>query len=66
MRGMSDHNIESVALGQKSNGYLIKQTVTTLDAAVRALADNSIETVDESFWDTLPTQTNRSGEEADE
>ncbi len=66
MRGMSDHNVESVALGQKSNGYLIKQTVTTLDAAVRALADDSIETVDAGFWDTLPTQSNRPGAESDE
>ncbi|MEM1506001.1 M14 family zinc carboxypeptidase [Domibacillus sp. 8LH] len=66
MRGMSDHSIESYALGQKSNGYLIKQTITTLDAAVRAIADGSIETADTSFWDTLPTQTNRPGEEADE
>ncbi|OCA81482.1 carboxypeptidase [Bacillus sp. FJAT-27225] len=63
MRGMSDHYIESYALGQKSNGYLIKQTIETLDATVRAIADNSIETVDTSFWDTLPTQTNRPSEE---
>ncbi|MGG0412660.1 M14 family zinc carboxypeptidase [Peribacillus simplex] len=66
MRGMSDHNVESVALGQKSNGYLIKQTITTLDAAVRAIADDSIETADASFWDTLPTQYNRPGIESDE
>ena len=32
MRGMSDHYAESAVLGQKSNGYLIKQTITTLDA----------------------------------
>ncbi|MBU8878106.1 carboxypeptidase [Bacillus sp. FJAT-29790] len=66
MRGMSDHYIESYALGQKSNGYLIKQTITTLDATVRAIADRSIETADTSFWDTLPTQKNRPGEESDE
>ncbi|RSK57602.1 M14 family zinc carboxypeptidase [Bacillus canaveralius] len=66
MRGMSDHYIESYALGQKSNGYLIKQTILTLDATVKAIADGSIETADTSFWDTLPTQTIRSGEEADE
>lgn len=66
MRGMSDHYIESYALGQKSNGYLIKQTIITLDAAVRAIADDSIETMDTSFWDTLPEQTNRQSEEADE
>lgn len=66
MRGMSDHYIESYALGQKSNGYLIKQTITTLDSAVRAIADGSIDTVDTSFWNSLPTQTNRTGEESDE
>ncbi|KIY21749.1 MULTISPECIES: M14 family zinc carboxypeptidase [Mesobacillus] len=66
MRGMSDHYYEPYALGQKSNGYLIKQTITTLDATVRAIADDSIETMDTSFWDTLPEQTNRQSEEADE
>lgn len=66
MRGMSDHYIESYAIGQKSNGYLIKQTITTLDAAVRAIADGSIESADTSFWDTLPTQKNRQSEESDE
>ncbi|MDS9470699.1 M14 family zinc carboxypeptidase [Sporosarcina pasteurii] len=62
MRGMSDHFYESYVLGQKSNGYLIKQTITTLDATVRAIADRSIETKDVSFWDTLPFQTNRTTE----
>ncbi|MED4784058.1 M14 family zinc carboxypeptidase [Brevibacillus choshinensis] len=66
MRGMSDHSSESAILGQKSNGYLIKQTITTLDATVRAIADGTIETVDASFWDTLPEQTSRSNGEADE
>ncbi|MDN4495489.1 M14 family zinc carboxypeptidase [Ureibacillus aquaedulcis] len=63
MRGMSDHEYDGAVIGQKSNGYLIKQTVTTLDAAVRAIADGSIETVDTSFWDTLATQTTRQSEE---
>ncbi|WP_079504318.1 M14 family zinc carboxypeptidase [Mesobacillus jeotgali] len=66
MRGMSDHYIESYALGQKSNGYLIKQTILTLDETVKAIADGSIETADTSFWDTLPQQTSRQNEEADE
>lgn len=66
MRGMSDHYYEPYALGQKSNGYLIKQTITTLDATVRAIADDSIESMDISFWDTLPEQKNRQSEEADE
>ncbi|WP_449619539.1 M14 family zinc carboxypeptidase [Robertmurraya sp. Marseille-Q9965] len=63
MRGMSDHSYESYVLGQKSNGYLIKQTITTLDSTVRAIADGSIETADTSFWDTLPTQSSKSSEE---
>lgn len=62
MRGMSDHFYESYVLGQKSNGYLIKQTITTLDATVRAIADRSIESKDVSFWDTLPFQANRTTE----
>lgn len=67
MRGMSDHYYESYALGQKSNGYLIKQTITTLDSTVRAIADGSIEQADTSFWDTLPEQKSRpAGEEEDE
>ncbi|MCS0673846.1 M14 family zinc carboxypeptidase [Cytobacillus firmus] len=66
MRGMSDHNYEPYALGQKSNGYLIKQTITTLDATVKAIADGSINSADTSFWDTLPEQTTRQNEEADE
>ncbi|QED48161.1 M14 family zinc carboxypeptidase [Cytobacillus dafuensis] len=66
MRGMSDHYIKSYAIGQKSNGYLIKQTITTLDATVRAISDGSIDTADTSFWDTLPTQNNRQSEESDE
>lgn len=56
MRGMSDHTSKSAIIGQKSNGYLIKQTVTTLDATVRAIADGSIENADIIFWDTLPVQ----------
>lgn len=62
MRGMSDHSNPSAVLGQKSNGYLIKQTVTTLDATARAIADGSIETTDTSLWDTLAEQTTRPGE----
>lgn len=66
MRGMSDHYRDSAILGQKSNGYLIQQSVLTLDSTVRAIADGSIETADTSFWDTLPLQTYRSGEVDDE
>ncbi|MFC4322520.1 M14 family zinc carboxypeptidase [Litchfieldia salsa] len=63
MRGMSDHYYDSYVLGQKSNGYLIKQTILTLDSTVKAIADGSIDTVDTSFWDTLPFQSNIPGEE---
>ncbi|PVE18737.1 M14 family zinc carboxypeptidase [Arthrobacter sp. Bz4] len=59
MRGMSDHFNEGAILGQKSNGYLIKQTITTLDATVSALSDGSIEDADTSFWDTLAVQNTR-------
>ncbi|MBM7692820.1 murein tripeptide amidase MpaA [Peribacillus deserti] len=64
MRGMSDHERDDYVLGQKSNGYLIKQTITTLESTVRSIADGSIETADTSFWDTLPQQSVRdSGED---
>ena len=62
MRGMSDNTNPSAVLGQKSNGYLIKQTVTTLDATARAIASGSIETTDTSIWDTLAEQTTRPSE----
>lgn len=56
MRGMSDHVSKSAVLGQKSNGYLIKQTVVTLESTARAIADGSINSMDTSFWDTLTPQ----------
>jgi murein tripeptide amidase MpaA len=56
MRGMSDHANPSAVLGQKSNGYLIRQTVTTPESTARAIADRSSETADITFWDTLPEQ----------
>ncbi|MHA7262820.1 M14 family zinc carboxypeptidase [Arthrobacter sp. TMN-37] len=62
MRGMSDNTAESAVLGQKSNGYLIRQTVVTLEATARAIADGSINTADTSFWDTLAEQTTRGTE----
>ncbi|WP_258804724.1 M14 family zinc carboxypeptidase [Pseudarthrobacter sp. NS4] len=66
MRGMSDHYLDGYALGLRSNGYLIKQTVTTLTATAAAIADGSIAAADTSFWDSLATQTSRPGEEADD
>lgn len=57
MRGMSDHNWQGAVLGQKSNGYLIKQTVVTLESTARAIADGSILTADTTFWDTLTPQS---------
>ncbi|WP_255769927.1 M14 family zinc carboxypeptidase [Pseudarthrobacter sulfonivorans] len=65
MRGMSDHYLDGYALGLRSNGYLIKQTVTTLTATAAAIANGSIADADTSFWDSLDTQTSRPGEEAD-
>ncbi|WP_223702180.1 M14 family zinc carboxypeptidase [Sutcliffiella deserti] len=63
MRGMSDHEYESYVLGQKSNGYLIKQTIVALDATVKSIADGSINDADTSFWETLPFQYNLALEE---
>ncbi|QCU76962.1 carboxypeptidase [Citricoccus sp. SGAir0253] len=57
MRGMADHENEGSVLGQKSNGYLIRQTVTTLEATARAIADGSVDTADTSFWETLTPQS---------
>ncbi|GAA4288108.1 M14 family zinc carboxypeptidase [Georgenia daeguensis] len=59
MRGMSDHEDPSRVLGQKSNGYLIRQTVVTLEATARAIADGSIENADVAVWDTMPVQQSR-------
>ncbi|WP_289017916.1 M14 family zinc carboxypeptidase [uncultured Ornithinimicrobium sp.] len=56
MRGMSDHFYEDYVLGARSSGYLIRQTVITLEATAQAIADGSINSADTSFWDTLPTQ----------
>lgn len=64
MRGMADHYREDYVLGQKSNGYLIKQAVISLEATAKAIADGSIEEADTSFWDTLPESSyNRSESE---
>jgi murein tripeptide amidase MpaA len=65
MRGMSDHYLDDYALGLRSNGYLIQQTVLTLTSTAAAIADGSIATADTTFWETLATQTSRPGEEAD-
>ncbi|WP_064093524.1 M14 family metallopeptidase [Rossellomorea aquimaris] len=64
MRGMADHYRDDYVLGQKSNGYLIKQAVIGLEATANAIADGSIEEADPSFWDTLPESSyNRSESE---
>ncbi|PTX64379.1 hypothetical protein C8P63_103165 [Melghirimyces profundicolus] len=54
MRGMADHYYEPYILGQKSNGYLIRQAFTAMLATTQSLADGSIQQADTSFWDTLP------------
>ncbi|MET8571059.1 M14 family zinc carboxypeptidase [Streptomyces sp. NPDC004783] len=56
MRGMSDHEYAPYVLGQKSNGYLIRQSVLTMESTIKAIADGSIDRADTSFWDTLPQQ----------
>lgn len=58
MRGMSDHEYESYVLGQRSNGYLIKQTVITLESTAKAIGSGAIDSADTTFWDTLPVQEN--------
>ncbi|MEL3971369.1 M14 family metallopeptidase [Rossellomorea oryzaecorticis] len=64
MRGMADHYREDYVLGQKSNGYLIKQAVIGMEATAKAIADGSINEADTSFWDTLPESSyNRSESE---
>ncbi|MFC3039829.1 M14 family zinc carboxypeptidase [Virgibacillus xinjiangensis] len=59
MRGMMDHTNDRYVLGQKSNGYLIKQTVNTLHATAEAISNGSIEDQDISFWDSLSEQEYR-------
>lgn len=66
MRGMSDHSNPGAVLGQKSNGYLRQQTILTLESTIKAVADGSVETMDTSFWDSLPEQQSLPGEADDE
>ncbi len=66
MRGMSDHSNPDYVLGQKSNGYLRQQTILTLESTIKAVADGSVETMDTSFWDSLPEQQSLPGEADDE
>ncbi|SES06882.1 M14 family zinc carboxypeptidase [Salipaludibacillus aurantiacus] len=65
MRGMSDHPNPNTILGQKSNGYLIQQGVISMEAAIDAIADGSINEADTSFWDTLEVQRFKPQEEAE-
>jgi uncharacterized protein len=56
MRGMADHSYEPYVLGQKSNGHLIKQAFTAMDATANAIANGSILTADPAVYDNLPEQ----------
>ncbi|WP_368505292.1 M14 family zinc carboxypeptidase [Alkalihalophilus sp. As8PL] len=56
MRGMADHSYEPFVLGQKSNGYLIKQAFEAMDSTAKAIADGSINTADPAVYDNLPEQ----------
>ncbi|MGM0902980.1 MAG: M14 family zinc carboxypeptidase [Bacillota bacterium] len=56
MRGMADHSYEPYVLGQKSNGYIIKQAFHAMDATANAIADGSIKTADPGVYDNLPEQ----------
>lgn len=62
MRGMADHFRDDYVLGQKSNGYLIKQAVITMESTLKAIADGSIHKADTSFWDSLPESGNKATE----
>ncbi|WP_085994120.1 M14 family zinc carboxypeptidase [Oceanobacillus senegalensis] len=61
-RGMTDSPNTTSILGQKTNGYLIKQGTDAMLAAIQAIADGSINSADISIWDTLPTQYTDEGE----
>lgn len=56
MRGMADHSYEPYVLGQKSNGYLIKQAFNAMDVTANAIADGSIQNADPAVYDNLPEQ----------
>ncbi|MFS0635507.1 M14 family zinc carboxypeptidase [Mesobacillus foraminis] len=56
MRGMADHSYEPYVLGQKSNGYIIKQTFLAMDSTAKAIADGTIKTADPAVYDNLPEQ----------
>ncbi|WP_026691171.1 M14 family zinc carboxypeptidase [Alteribacter aurantiacus] len=66
MRGMTDNSREEAVLGQKSNGYLIRQAVVSMEAAMEAIADESILEADIDFWDELPFQEYGGEEEGQE
>lgn len=56
MRGMADHAYEPYVLGQKSNGYLIKQAFNAMDVTAKAIADRSINNADPAVYENLPEQ----------
>jgi hypothetical protein len=56
MRGMADHSYEPYVLGQKSNGYIIKQAFLAMDSTAKAIADGTIKTADPAVYDNLPEQ----------
>ncbi|MED1601891.1 M14 family zinc carboxypeptidase [Alkalihalophilus marmarensis] len=56
MRGMADHSYEPFVLGQKSNGYLIRQAYEAIDSTAKAISDGSINHADPDLYDQLPEQ----------
>lgn len=56
MRGTADNANDFEVLGQKSNGYLTKQTVVAMEETARSIADRSILKEDITFWEDLPVQ----------
>ncbi|UTR10245.1 hypothetical protein MM300_20585 [Evansella sp. LMS18] len=56
LRGLTNAVNKESILGQKSNGYLIEQGFTSMEAVLQAVADRLIHDADISFWDTLEEQ----------
>ncbi|MFC4559992.1 M14 family zinc carboxypeptidase [Virgibacillus kekensis] len=56
MRGTADNAFDFEVLGQKSNGYLTKQSVIGMEKTAQAIADGSVLNESIEFWEDLPVQ----------
>jgi hypothetical protein len=50
---------QTLTLGQKANGRLIKTAADSVFAILKALADGSIYDVDTAIYDAIPESANR-------